>query len=295
MKALKSPAERAKFAADALNFGGAAFFEKPDPKSPAGPLLSRYILEFLAVHLKWIKGSVVHRRRPFGALALTYVAVQRSFESWKKGTDAGMPVWEGDAIGKLLLSARHNNIDGLERHLDRFDKILAGAMAVQQSRPGRKREVLTSATHDRALQLFPPSSEPEDADHDDSDEEGGSYAHGSSEEDQYLVIDQERHGKVNEYMLPGCLWWVIGMEWGSNTIMSNLSMLAGLASFDIFPDIVSDGRPPVVARDEVMGLVSSWITDKRAIMMGLDEVCTESFVSWDIESVLPGDHSVCVF
>ncbi|KAI0727117.1 hypothetical protein C8Q72DRAFT_925230 [Fomitopsis betulina] len=136
MRSLPNNGACKRYVREALQYGGAAYFDMPDGQ----PGHSRFVLETLAAHLNGIKGSVASNcGRPYSALALTFAAVQCAFASWEDGVDTGMPDWSGKSMKQLIESTWRTNIAGLIAQPDAFDRILAAATEVMQTSRGKKR------------------------------------------------------------------------------------------------------------------------------------------------------------
>ncbi|TFY55614.1 hypothetical protein EVJ58_g8135 [Rhodofomes roseus] len=158
LRSLPNNGARKRYVREALQYGGAAYFDTPDGQ----PGHSRFVLETLAAHLNGIKGSVASScGRPYSALALTFAAVQRAFASWEDGVDTGVPDWSGKSMKQLIESTWRTNIAGLIAHPDAFDRILAAATEVMQTGRGKKRgthhKMSRDPKNEAAVSLFGPN------------------------------------------------------------------------------------------------------------------------------------------
>ena len=68
--------------------------------------------------------------------------------------------------------------------------------------------------------------------------------------------------------------------------------LAFLASIDILPDVPVDPWPPVVASDQLMGLVPSWMPCQGGVMVESNDLLPQGSIFGHIDAILPCDHPI---
>ena len=68
--------------------------------------------------------------------------------------------------------------------------------------------------------------------------------------------------------------------------------LTGLASIDIFPDIVLHSRPPIVAGNEFCSLVATRVSSEGRIVVLTDNVLSEFGMNRNVNAVAKGDQSI---
>ena len=73
---------------------------------------------------------------------------------------------------------------------------------------------------------------------------------------------------------------------------TNLCFLASDAAICVFSNVELDVGPPVVPGDELLGLVTAWVSSGDGIMVCSDDIFAKLFVFRDIEAFLPFDHGV---
>jgi hypothetical protein len=68
-----------------------------------------------------------------------------------------------------------------------------------------------------------------------------------------------------------------------------LYSLTGLASIDIFPDVVLHPRPPIIARDKLCSLVATRVSGEGRIMVLTDNVLSELGMNRNVNAFVKGD------
>ena len=68
--------------------------------------------------------------------------------------------------------------------------------------------------------------------------------------------------------------------------------LTGLASINVFPDIVLHSRPPIVAGNEFCSLVATRVSGEGRIVVLTDNVLSELGMNRNVNAVAKGDQSI---
>ena len=100
--------------------------------------------------------------------------------------------------------------------------------------------------------------------------------------------------QVNTDDLPGLSWDVVRVEWVVRALPDGFGSLAFLTPLDVFPDVPVDPWPPVVASDQLMGLVPSRVPSHGRIMVESNDFLPERGILWYINAILPCDHPILV-
>ncbi|KDQ62229.1 hypothetical protein JAAARDRAFT_189575 [Jaapia argillacea MUCL 33604] len=113
--------------ADALEDDREAFLGDVDPEDLARAWCSRYILETMASHMQFTKGSLLPKNSvlPLGALALSIVAVQCAFTMYESGTFVPTDEFSDKNVGDLTREYTTKHLRGLIEKLSRFKGLLA--------------------------------------------------------------------------------------------------------------------------------------------------------------------------
>jgi len=82
------------------------------------------------------------------------------------------------------------------------------------------------------------------------------------------------------------------MQWGCGCRAMRLYPLTGLASIDIFPDIVLHSRPPIIVSDKLRGLVATRVSSEGRIVILTDNVLSELGVNRNVDTFAKGDQSI---
>ena len=87
----------------------------------------------------------------------------------------------------------------------------------------------------------------------------------------------------------------VGVEGFFGFLTVSLSPLTGFASVNVLPNVRLDVRPPVVSCDKFLCFVSSGMSCDDTIVVFSNDVFSEAFVLWDVDSFLPGYNSFFMF
>jgi hypothetical protein len=74
-----------------------------------------------------------------------------------------------------------------------------------------------------------------------------------------------------------------------------LDPLTGLASFNIFSNIMLNSGPPIIAGDELCSFVMTGVSSKWGIMIFTDNVFPKFGVNGNINTLSEGDKSIFQF
>ena len=94
--------------------------------------------------------------------------------------------------------------------------------------------------------------------------------------------------------LPGFRGNIMGVERVVRALPDGFDPLALSTPFDVFPDVPVDPWPPVVASDQLMGLVPSRVPCQGGVMVESNDFLPERGILGHIDAVLPCDHPILV-
>ena len=67
--------------------------------------------------------------------------------------------------------------------------------------------------------------------------------------------------------------------------------LTGLASVNIFSDIVLNSRPPIIVSDQFRSFVATWLSSKGRVVVLTDDVFSELGMNGNVNAFSKGDQS----
>ncbi|EIM82545.1 uncharacterized protein STEHIDRAFT_134093 [Stereum hirsutum FP-91666 SS1] len=190
----------------ALGPCGEAFWEKPHPTTPTGPLCSPYILEVFGIqYVKATEGAIKEfydpDDLPVGALLLSVLAVHRAFMSCESGTSEGLEPFSGEdqwikdrTRDYLAEHPTDRHRDGSIRQLIKRPRLFHELIrkATERVSHHRRRFRAPSGKPSEAVALYIPSSPPPE-EHDDENSTPASDAEsgGSMESGGRMEIDED--------------------------------------------------------------------------------------------------------
>ncbi|KAI0040648.1 hypothetical protein FA95DRAFT_1611624 [Auriscalpium vulgare] len=125
-----------------------------------GALMSEYVLEVFAHHLKSIEGAVYNEDDPaIGALALTLAALHRAVHAWETGRFIKPPEFSKDNVGKLTDGYLKRSVQPLVEK-KRYKRLVRAASeyAHESVKPQRRSSTNINDEFDGALIACDPSS-----------------------------------------------------------------------------------------------------------------------------------------
>ena len=100
--------------------------------------------------------------------------------------------------------------------------------------------------------------------------------------------------QVNVDDLPGFRGNIMGVERIVRALPDGFDSLTLPTSFDIFPDVPVHPWPPIVASDQLMGLVPSWMPCQGGVVVESNDFLPERGILGHIDAILPCDHPILV-
>ena len=94
--------------------------------------------------------------------------------------------------------------------------------------------------------------------------------------------------------LPGLSWDVVRVKRVVRALPDGFDPLALSTPFDVFPDVPVDPWPPVVASDQLMGLVPSRVPCQGGVVVESNDFLPERGILGHIDAILPCDHPILV-
>jgi hypothetical protein len=85
------------------------------------------------------------------------------------------------------------------------------------------------------------------------------------------------------------------MQWGRRRHAMCLYPLTGLASINIFPDIMLHSRPPIIASDKLCSFVATRVSGEGRVVVLTDNVLSKLGMNRNVNTFAKGDQSIFQF